>query len=661
MIIHQALHGYKNGHHKLASSLSLPTESENKMLLFSDWSEYDGGVDNDLSYLTCYPLGDNIYYVIAKTWYSQESERPGSVWTHSLIIPIDDIDGEFNFETLESYFHRPDGSQYNYFQPLEISKEEELIKNKVSNPISGQKDIIESAYYSLSLSTNKMIIPVTQPSKYYRTLLLSILQHLPLKILRKVTVCSGWSSLKKNDSYDFNLIFCSGISSFSGLIKKYEIPLAHSEQLHHISESIIKGNSTLPDLIRIFSDDIDTDPNKLYSVITLLCALENAYNKNSKKITYSEIVETITCGFPLSSEGSTIKKLFFGKNTALLFCDELDYYEILTTLRDNIFVNWESINFNQNASSFLFSSFKNFTSICEKLSYKEVKINEKGNWLLEYASKHLPHEWITRLFINNWNIFIRLATINPLILSGDFWMNIGNERLNEILSLVFTTESNIDLDWSKLTVYLISKNINLTIAQINILYNKNSNFINLVMDQIANGTISNNSHWISFVNNHPKETLTWLIGKDKLSNKTIDYLVSSINTNSSIVKSIGSDVWEAFYKSSNTFKSLRNYIFMFGLSCNWKDNLSLSMLKLSFIKIHNSLAKNNLNENDWSALSPYLASLPFWQNWDNCKKLRVGLVETLIKLGYSKDVLYDFTSSKNLNAMLVKIWEKKNT
>ena len=659
MIIHQSLHGYKNGHHKLASSLSLPIESENKMLLFSDWSEYDGGVDGDMSYLTCYPLGDSTHYVVAKTWYAQEAERPGSVWTHSLIIPIDDLGDEFNFAALECYFHRPDGSEYNYFLPLEISTKEEPIKDG-SIQMSGEKDIIESAYYTLSLLSGKVIIPIIQPSRYYRTLLLSILQHLPLGILRNVTACSGWSSHKKNDSYSFNLIFCSGINSVFGLIKKCEIPVAYSEQLHHISGSITQGSSTLPDLIRFFSNDIESDPNKLYSVIALVSALENAYNNASKELTYSDIVEIITRCFPSSYEGSTLKKLFFGKNTALLFCEELDYYEILTTLKDKIFVNWESINFNQNASSYLLSSFENYTAICEQLSSEKVKINCKGNWLLEYASRHLPKEWITRLFTNNWNVFIRLATINHDILSGDYWMNLVDARINEILALVLTDESNIDLDWSKLTVSMISNNIAITMAQMKVLHNKNSNLVNLLMDNIDNGTITNNSHWITFVSNHPKETLTWLIGKNRLSNRTTDYLVTSFNANSYLVKSMGSGVWEAFYKSSNVFKSLRNYIFMFALARNWKDNLSLAMLKLSFVKIHNSLSKNNISENEWAALSPYLASLPFWQNWDNCKKLRVGVVETLISLGYSKDVLSDFTSSKNLNAMLVKIWEKKN-
>lgn len=659
MIIHQSLHGYKNGHHKLASSLSLPTESENKMLLFSDWSEYDGGVDGDMSYLTCYPLGDSIHYVVAKTWYAQEVGRPGSVWTHSLIIPINVLGDEFNFVTLENYFHRPDGSEYDYFQPLEISDKERLMGN-VSIPMLGQKDIIEGAYYTLSLSSGKMIIPITQPSWYYRSLLLSMLQHLPVGILSNVTACSGWSSHKKNDSYAFNLIFCSGINSVFSIFTDSKMRVVHSEQLCSISNSIIEGTSTLPDLIRFFSDDIESDPDKLYSVIALICALENAYNQRNENLTYSDIIDIITCSFPSSSDGTSLKKLFFGKNTALLFCEESDYYVKLATLRDDIFDNWESINFNQNASSYLLSSFGNFTEVCENLSSKKAKVNDKGLWLLEYAARHLPDEWITRLFSNNWNVFIRLVKINPSILRRDFWMDVTDARFNEILTFVLTYESNIDLDWTKLALSIISNNSAITMAQINILYSRNSNLVNQIMDYIDYGKISKDSQWTTFASNHPKETLTWLIGKDRLSSRSIDYIVASFDTNSDLVKSMGSAVWKAFYQSSNIFKNLRIFIFMFALARNWKDNLSLAMLRLSFVKIHTSLAKNNITENEWSSLSPYLASLPFWQNWDNCKKLRVGVVETLMSLGYSKDVLYDFTSSKILNAMLIKIWEKKN-
>ena len=658
MIIHQSLHGYKNGHHKLVSSLSLSTESENKMLLFSDWSEYDGGVDGDMSYLTCYPLNDKSYYVVAKTWYAQESERPGSVWTHSLIISLDELGDELNFAMLESYFHRPDDSKYDYSLPIEVSAKDILSKRDVSIPFE-HKGIIEAAYYSLSISTDKIIIPVKQPSKYYRSLLLSMLQHLPFGIIRNVAACSGWSAHKKIDLYAFNLVFCSGINSTLGLLKESNLPAAYYEQLHHISKSITEGSSTLPELIKFFSDDIGTNPNKLYTVIYLVCALENAYSKVGGQIAYSEIIETITRCFPSSDEGSSLKKLFMGKNTAVLFCQEYDYYASLSIINDNIFADWESIDFKRNACAYLLSSYENFVLFYKQLLLKETSLNTNGHWLLNYASQNIPHEWIPTLFTEYWNIFIQVATINPKILSGDYWFKLTEARFKEIMPIVLVDKVNVDLDWSKPATTILFNKFPISTVQISILYNKVSDLANLIMDHFDNGSIQYGSSWISFVANHPEDILVWMERKEILSNNTIDFLVTNINANSQLVKSMGSGVWKSFYNSSEVFNSLRHFIFLFALARNWKDDLSLLMLKRAFVNIHNSLAQNNIHEDEWIALTPYLASLPFWQNWDNCKKLRVGVVETLLSLGYRKDVLYDFTATKSVNAMLLKIWNKK--
>ena len=130
-------------------------------------------------------------------------------------------------------------------------------------------------------------------------------------------------------------------------------------------------------------------------------------------------------------------------------------------------------------------------------------------------------------------------------------------------------------------------------------------------------------HGFLFVANHPEDILVWMERKEILSNNTIDFLVTNINANSQLVKSMGSGVWKSFYNSSEVFNSLRHFIFLFALARNWKDDLSLLMLKRAFVNIHNSLAQNNIHEDEWIALTPYLASLPFWQNWDNCKNLEL--------------------------------------
>lgn len=83
--IHQAIHGYRDGHRLLSSSTPLPPDASRTMLVLSDMSgpSMQPGFDE---YLTAYPLPGTELFVLAKTWYAPEMQRPGCVWTHSLLI-----------------------------------------------------------------------------------------------------------------------------------------------------------------------------------------------------------------------------------------------------------------------------------------------------------------------------------------------------------------------------------------------------------------------------------------------------------------------------------------------------------------------------------------------------------------------------------------------
>lgn len=82
--IDQVLHGYDRGHRELASSVSLDHEARSTMLVNSDLLADLGGAGS--SYLTCYPLPSASRHVLARTWPAGAGYRPGSVWTHSLVL-----------------------------------------------------------------------------------------------------------------------------------------------------------------------------------------------------------------------------------------------------------------------------------------------------------------------------------------------------------------------------------------------------------------------------------------------------------------------------------------------------------------------------------------------------------------------------------------------
>lgn len=110
IILNQTLHGYSNGHHLLASSISLSEKSKRKMDILSDLSGSDIAEGFE-EYLSGYFLEVEQLVVLAKTWYASEMSRPGCVWTHSILFRLDDIQSlSQNADDLLALFIRPSSS-----------------------------------------------------------------------------------------------------------------------------------------------------------------------------------------------------------------------------------------------------------------------------------------------------------------------------------------------------------------------------------------------------------------------------------------------------------------------------------------------------------------------------------------------------------------------
>lgn len=99
--VHQLLHGYKNGHRRLAGSLKLPASDEDLTSRISDLSGPLFGSHEFRPYFTGYPLLKSEYYAIARTWLDSKAPRAGCVLTHTLLIPVGEL-GEI--EDLQALF-----------------------------------------------------------------------------------------------------------------------------------------------------------------------------------------------------------------------------------------------------------------------------------------------------------------------------------------------------------------------------------------------------------------------------------------------------------------------------------------------------------------------------------------------------------------------------
>ena len=104
--LHQALHGYADGHRQLALSTTLRPRDQKTLLALSDLSGPGARLDNR-GYLTGYPLSESRYFALGRTWPAPEMPRPGCVWTHTLLIDFTDLGAIETLVDLLDMFRRP--------------------------------------------------------------------------------------------------------------------------------------------------------------------------------------------------------------------------------------------------------------------------------------------------------------------------------------------------------------------------------------------------------------------------------------------------------------------------------------------------------------------------------------------------------------------------
>jgi hypothetical protein len=104
--IHQALHGYKDGHRLLASSTPIEELADRRLLQTLSDSPDASRIQRDRPLLAGYCLPSGSFYVLAMTWPAPDVKRPGCVWTHSLLLDRHALDLE-NLVFLLDRFQRP--------------------------------------------------------------------------------------------------------------------------------------------------------------------------------------------------------------------------------------------------------------------------------------------------------------------------------------------------------------------------------------------------------------------------------------------------------------------------------------------------------------------------------------------------------------------------
>lgn len=660
MIIEQTLYGYNKGHGLLASSFPVrPNNDSSLMSVLSDWTGFRNELGED-SYMTFYPLSNGEKYAFAKTWYADEMERPGCVWTHTLIVDLKDMDRNFDFRVLNDYFRRPQKDEYDFYQhKIEIDNCETRYSNVVFSMFDDTSLLV---LYLLLLGNNKnLFIYMDKDQRAYVALCFYLLQYLPLDILKWVSLSTGSVSRRKLGSEDFSIQFTDNITNISlsnapwnGKIAKENFTTG----LLYIFEQSKKENDTFPSLIRLFREDIKDEKEKLFAFAMLMKELDTALNEKVGGKEYANVLSLLEEYFPKQNEGIRLKSNFLSEKISSLYGTEEDYLFQIASLKNDSFLYPEETQFESRLMELDKDDHASYIDLITKIAAL-AHPNDTACKALLYAINNMEEQELLNLIDKEWEKILPFLSSNDRFFESGMWLKFSNDKFNTIFLLFSQKLFDQFIYWDGLlnkaidAETLVGEDVSKKIIE------KAKDAVSIIFEAANSGS----HHFVSpsllqACLLKKQDIFIWMNSQETINERVERFLLYKIEPNDYDLKSNSSSVWKAFLNQDNENKNIDFYIYLYILAHNWHDVIAIEMLKHSFYHIYIALSKNQLDEKYWNRISCFTSISYFIDKWDKCKILSRGLVDYLKNTSVDIRVLKEFTPNKKINERLVHYWKK---
>ena len=617
--IEQTLHGYSNGHRLLCASKKFPDSDAKKMTIMSDLSgnEFVRGFEK---YFTGYKLSDE-KFVLACTWYAEEMNRPGCVWTHSLILGRDVLSViNDNIKEVLSIFRRPQLNEGFSFY-------EKGIEIEVRNGLDFETDKLKYLIWCIWGNKCPLVIFADDSLIYEKEILFLF--------------------LSQNDLLDEDFSFCTGSVS----LRSYDTKVV---QLQVVPQKLSRS-SILANKINIAKDEnvIKNYPMWVNEVLKNIRkdALENFkqfrngfLNKYKKSEYFSSFIK-LYVGSGADCSKANLAKLL--QLATVIFDDKKEIcQDIMQLYNEKFFEKWmadkEYISvlefFIQN--DWLHITDKDITHFVQKgfkYEYEKSKglfikaTSMEGNHGIEMIFKAFANIVPVTKFVDFTGLVYEncsaLITLNHCYaVTEEIWkQNKGFQQ--GIISCLSLERSSEELIGNIIETILKCSEYDLTLNLFKIYGSKCYSWFwkyilvernGVKVDGIKKIVYSDIAGGIQIV-------------KNNLDNKdTLLFIMKIINPYNKEIKNISvEELTQLYYtiKANGCTQSecevLAKFIIPICFIADYK--VPTDIAKSSFLIVHELLAKQSFPENEWEDLEKLLPELSWYNNWDRCKRLRKGL------------------------------------
>ncbi len=670
--LQQVLYGYSDGHRLLEASIELPKKGQRTMLVLSDMSG-PSMLNGFEEYLTGYPLSRTDSYAFSKTWYAPEMDRPGCVWTHTLIIGQNLLREIHNLSVLLRFFKRPSDRMWRglYKDPIPFDDSSSDISLNLIEylPMEEVAKQVLFALYGIS-DCPPVVLPADGSNKFTKLALALWSQQWP-NLRSTFTFCTGAISSRpvNGETFDLQIVPRKVLRKITRDIQNVKIiepediqpSIKYPEWVVDATKDLFEINSGE---LRKFMWDVD---DELHVGRNSFAKLSNIF-KNIRSINFDKksvdgLLQDLAKIYPSSLKGKNLKTRIFGPfagrySSILKGKTESDILRILAFTKHHSIFSPEILRLRSRAKSLW--ERRNEEAVNLVIDLIGTDINPLGEEILLGISEVIQTHELLELSNEYPGLQYVFVDRNPDLASHKgFWSknldnqrelldHLGKRRPLEAKTIEGITHAMLNAQTASIADDVYDYFGNDALHAMLSWFDKNA----------LNKDCELLSGWRRLLNKAPDECLSWLSKIDQPKIRIGALIASSLNPHSKNVKKFGTKVWLRVLKSVNdngeyeSRRALAEFLFPFSLDNPGPD--SDRLIAFSFGLIYEALSRSELRYDSWKLLDPKLPQLPWYRSWDKCERLRLGLIDSYIRHNWRTSQFLKCATKEHLFKQLIK-------
>jgi len=631
--VHQAIHGYRDGHRLLSSSTPLSADALRAMLVLSDMSgpSMQPGFDE---YLTGYPLPGTDLFVFAKTWYAPEMQRPGCVWTHSLLIPQVQISYVATACLLEKFRRpQPDGVEKAAAMPIIFDGDD--VASKGSGFID--RDVAAALIGSILGQSRPVIVVVDTPAQV-ESAVLRLWEELWPAERARFSFCTGALMPRSNANALFDLQAVPRAvppaqfrkSAGAAFVLDIRAPIKPEVWVDQVIDGAIHGDASFRTWLETAAG---SDAGR--SVVPSLAPIFSEWHTPNSSA-QSVIISVVNAkGLDPRVQGRLVEMVFAraGTETGTTRCEllkylcgdhNIDFMPITPMLEDQARRLFEESRVDGIALvlSLLGSEL---TEVGESILRATVILLDSSD-LETFGEAQVP--FLPTIVGANY----RLAS-SPLL-----WRRVGG-RSAEVLAHLGASNLS-DEERSVIIDAIFASGIDISVDGLVRFGGKVAIFRGL--SAMVTGQIQLSWSWRSALSAQPDTVLEWL---ENLTTLSVSHLeLGSRFLSPSAMQARLAKVWKAGTAGAT---SLVPRVAAFGLALAfWESKADSPLLIACFQPIYDAAGSSRLEDDEWEWLRELAPSVIWYRDWDRCERLAAAVANLFEKQTAALEAVFQVVHSR---------------